>query len=219
MQTLKMFSWAVALLLALALTTGVRAGEDGDAEMMRRAVDQAVAQIGEQLNGTEFSIKSIAVVPMRDDIAGGYATDQLRSVVIKSPYDAFTRDDATWNTLLEEIAMGDDKGDVMAPETIQKFGKIEGVEAILYGKVWDKSFSDTGLRAHTRIGVRLAIVESGKEIWATTIEADAQVKPADLVEDNRRAIMLGVGGVVAVILILFILNRIRKAVSHASRPL
>jgi hypothetical protein len=219
MQNGKRILGAVTLLLGLAMMVGVRASEDGDVEMMRRAVDKAVAQISEQLNGTEFSIKSIAVVPMRDDLEGEYVTDQLRSIVTKSPYDAFTRDDATWNTLLDEIKMGDDKGDVMSPETIQKFGKVEGVEAILYGKVWDKSFSDTGLRAHTRIGVRLAIVETGKEIWATTVEADDRAKPVDIVEDNRREILIAVGALIAVILVLFILNRVRKAVSHASRPL
>jgi len=212
-------AWMVVALALLAVAGGIRPARADDAEMMRRAIDKAVARISTELDATEFSIKSIAVVPLRGDTDGGYVTDQIRSAVTSSPYAAFTRDDETWDTLLAEIGWGDKRGDVMDAATIQKFGSINGVETILYGVVWDKSFSDSGARAHTRIGVRLAVVETGQEIWAATVEGEDRITVPDFLERYRLHILTGVGVVIGVIILLVILRRIRKAIAHSTRPL
>jgi len=151
------------LLLAVAAVSTPNAKAD-DTETLQRAADAALQPVAADLSGRKFEqVKRIAVIPLRGD-PGGYVTERVRDLVTHTPYALFTREDPVWNDLLGEIEWGVRHEDVMNPETVQKFGKVEGVDAILYGRVWDDSVNLWNIRGHAKVSLVLADVETGQEL-------------------------------------------------------
>ena len=153
----------VAGVLALLLfATTTMADED---ETLQRATDAALAELAQNLGQKHLEqVKSVAVVPLRGDMSG-YATSCVRDAVTRTEYGLFTRSDQTWDTLLAEIDWGVRRADVMNPETVQKVGKVEGVDAIVYGQIWDLGVNLWSIRGHVKVSLVLADVETGQELW------------------------------------------------------
>lgn len=210
----------VAAVLAAAILTAATPVLADDEETLQRATDEAIQKIGADLGRTKFpKIKSVAVVPLRGD-ANEYATTSLRSAVTKTPYGLFTREDDTWNTLLAEIEWGVSREDIMAPKTVQKFGKIEGVDAILYGFLWDRDVNLWSVRGHAKMSVQLADVETGQVLWSSgPVEGEAFIHWSDAVTRFWRYPLVLIGAVVGLLIVLVVLRGIGRAVRHATRPL
>lgn len=213
---------ARVVVLALTVVVFGFAGQAGgdEAETLQRATDRAVSRIGEELGRTSFSgLDRVAVVPLRDD-TDGYATGSLRSAVTRTPYSVYTRNDEVWEKLLEEIEWGVRREDVMAPETVQKFGRITGVDAILYGNVWDRGLNMWSTRGHAKISVHLAEVETGELVWSSgPVEGEAFLHWSDAVTRFWQYPVVMIGGLVALIIVLLVLRGIARGFRHATRPL
>lgn len=209
------------LLLAVAgvLATAAPAPAD-ETETIQRAIDQAISQIGDQLAATEFEgIENVAVVPLWDD-PQGYATEGLKRAVKMTSYGLFIRSDEEWDPLLSEIEWNIRREDIMSPETIQEFGRIEGVDAVLYGTIWDSSVNMWDIRGHVKMTVHLADVETGEILWSSNaIEAEAYLHWSDAITRFWRYPLLMMGGLVALIVLLGILRGISRAIKHSARPL
>jgi len=214
MENVKRF---IPALLAVAFIMLVPlAARADDAEALQRAADSAIAKIADGLAKTKFAnVKTLAIVPLRGD-TDGYATSGLRSAATKSSYALFTRDDPTWDMLLGEIEWGVRREDVMDPATVQKFGKIAGVDAILYGRVWGDRINMWGLRAETKLTVTLADVETGQELWSSgPVTGAAYIHWSDALVQFWRYPLVLLGVIVALAVVIAIVRAIR----HAMRPL
>jgi hypothetical protein len=202
-------SRAAAGIVGLWLCTGVVWADE--AETLQRASDVALQSVAQDLGRkTLEGVKNIAVVPLRGD-PDGYVTERVRDVVTRTAYALFTRSDATWNTLLKEIEWGVRREDVMNPETVQKFGKIEGVDAILYGIVWDQAVNLWSIRGHAKLSLVLADVETGQELWRSgPLEGEAFMHWSDAFTRFWRYPLFLIGLLVIVAVLAFVAAKFRR---------
>lgn len=206
-----------AALMLAAPAAAEQAVAATEAEALEKAIDQAICRISAELKEDTFpDVKRIAVLPVFGDY-GEYVTTSLEAAVTKSPYDLFTRDDAELSRLLEEIEWGPKRGDVMDAATIQKFGKIAGVDAILWGNVLSCGLELGGSRARTKISIKVARVETTQKWTIGPVEGIAW-NVAALTQFWRYPVF-AVGALVGLIVLLVILRIIVKSIKHAARPL
>ena len=197
-------------------------------EYAKQAGSRALADWMADFLARKISAKSFALLPLGSDLDDGYFTLQARNEFASrasgTDYSLYTRDDAEWKSLLQEIRVGDQEGDTMDPATIQKFGRIQGVQGIIRGRI---SGVYTGMAGPGTGGVRMADdakvlqvriimqafeVETGRLLWgsekiaAVSLPDDSLVVPGT----KRQWILYGAGGIGA-ILILFVLARMLKS--------
>ena len=198
--------------------------DDVDIDKLKDAAQQAAADVWKNYVGsfTDSKLKSFAVLPLQRDIDGDYVALQLRNkfTEICGPQglQLYTRMDAEWNTLLKEIAWGDNFGDTMDQGTIQKFGRIKGVQALVFSRITGASKTDKdGVKL--RVNVQIFEVETGQQLWGKEIAATqegslVQVVDAQIMRDYRQWFVIG-GAVLGGLILLYILM---KMIAKASRP-
>lgn len=203
------------------LFAGSAAGSEK--EVMHRAFDDAIRQIGDGLARAALpdGAKNVAVLPLGNDYdvvsecEGGYGTDGLKSAVTGTRLKVFVRCDEEWKRLLEEIKLGIEKGDVMNPETIKKFGKFEGVDMILAGRVWDHPLDMRDTRGRARLSVHLAKVETGQVVWSSGPVEGTYVSDAAVATQYWRFLVVPACVVAGVITLVIVVRMIKRA----ARPL
>lgn len=208
------------LVACVAFLPAAEASAGGD-ETVQRAADEAIAQLAEQLNAAELSdIRNVAVLPLAGD-GDGYITTGLRSAVTGTDLKLITRESETWEMLLDEFEQWSARRqDVMDPETVQEFGKIQGVDAILYGRVWDNDVNMWSIRGHVKVTAHLADVETGQVAWSSgPVEGEAFIHWTDALTRFWRYPLLIIGILIVLLVLLLVIHKIRKAVRHATRPL
>ncbi len=185
-----------------------------DADTLRRAVDVALAGAERAVQAMKLpaGIRTIAVIPLRGD-DDGYVTARVRDLISGTDYALCTRDDRVWQDLMAEIRDWTEKRtDIMNPETVQKFGKIEGVDAILYGTVWDKSVNLWSIRGHVKLSLALADVETGRELWRSgPLEGEAFIHWSDALMQFWRFPALLFVALMMIGFVLFAFGRLRRA--------
>ena len=198
--------------------------DDVDIDKLKDAAQQAAADVWKNYVGSfiDTKLKSFAVLPLQRDIDGDYVALQLRNkfTEICGPQglQLYTRMDAEWNTLLKEIAWGDNFGDTMDQGTIQKFGRIKGVQALVFSRITGASKTDKdGVKL--RVNVQIFEVETGQQLWGKEIVATqegslVQVVDAQIMRDYRQWFVIG-GAVLGGLILLYILM---KMIAKASRP-
>lgn len=123
----------------------------------------------------------IAVLPLVGDLPDGYFAETLRNAFARHSAgpatSVFTRDEAVSTQLLDEIRRGDRLGDAMEVETIQKFGRISGVDLLVVSRVagvvadpeWESPQLRRLLGQTRRLSVRMLgsvyEVETGRMLW------------------------------------------------------
>jgi hypothetical protein len=195
----------------LALAGGASAVNATEVQTLQQAVEQAMQSVPQSLGAKPFEgVKSIAVVPLRGD-PDGYVTERVRDMVTHTAYGLFTRSDAAWNLLLQEIEWGVRREDVMNPETVQRFGKIEGVDAILYGIVWDQAVNLWSIRGHAKLSLILANVETGQELWRSgPLEGEAFMHWSDAVTRFWRYPLFLMAFLVMLLVLVIAVLRLRR---------
>ena len=140
-----------------------------------RALDQTVneaAQAAAQtLNETSFEdVRNIAVLPLWgacDQETKNYITNAVQGHIIGGPYKVMERQTQAWEMLLSEIEWGSLREDIMNADTIQRFGRVEGCDAVLYGTVRECTSDPDSGRAVTRLSLKMGIVETGEARWSS----------------------------------------------------
>ena len=108
----------------------------------------------------------------------------------------------------------------MDAETIQKFGRIEGIQAILYGRVWDQNANLWGSLGQVKVSVNLAEVETGEILWSSgNVEGEGYIHWATAVTRFWRYPVLTFAVVAGLLIAILIVRFILKAIAHATRPL
>jgi hypothetical protein len=116
------------------------------------------------------------------------------------------------------IKWGDQFGDTMDAETVQKFGRIQGVQGLLMGRISSISTTEKGDPV-VRVTLQAFEVETGKQLWGN--EAKGLVKVPTDPDPDAISLKMVPGGWVTVAAVgggLVLLLLILKAVGKASRP-
>lgn len=200
--------WAVLFLPFLMIHFGAVDGFAEGSYTLDRAVEEAVSQAQSSLAKASLpGVEQIAIAPLWDD-DDLYVTDLLKTKGSSIGYKIFVRDDREWKQLLDEIKWGTLREDIMSEETIQKFGRIEGVDAILYGTVRERKTVIGPLYGRVRLNLHLSVVETGEQVWGDSVEGSAWISWTDLVDYLGKKILYGIA---AVIVFLFLMMMIRRA--------
>jgi hypothetical protein len=167
---------ASACLLGPALSLGAEVKvreivlpEGVDPDMAKEAGNKAIqATLSDFLKQQNVPMKRYAILPLTQDLEGGYFTNQLRNYFsTQGPakgYELYTRMDDEFKMLLNEIAWGQNYGDTMDPSTVQKFGRLQGVQGLITPKFGGVSSAGEG-DAKIRFGMQVFEVETGKLVW------------------------------------------------------
>jgi hypothetical protein len=190
---------------------------EADPEKVKDAGNAAIQKlISGMLSGVDLP-KKFAILPLQSDIEGGYFTMQLQNTFSRQGaprgYQLYARDDAQWSALLQEIEWGDSFGDTMDPGTVQKFGRIQGVQALVVGRVTGISLDADG-NPQVRVGLQAFEVETGRQIWGGEERGSISTEPKTGVEAIPGGWLTVGGGIVALLILLGIL----RAVGRAARP-
>ncbi len=161
-----MKKWLCKLVVVLAVAGSASAA---DRALDYAAEDAAVSAI-KAFKKSGVVSGAIAMLPLEGDRDNLYPV--IRAELSRYPalYSFYVRDDADWNKLLSEVEFGERKGDVMNAESIQKFGSVEGVDALLYGSVREATAQNGD--AVVRLTLTLADVETGKQIWTGNVDGE-----------------------------------------------
>jgi len=111
--------------------------QNGDIEKIKdsgtTAIEKVLTDFVQKRGGD--SLKSFVLLPLTEDVDGGYFTEKFQSILAdkgrSAGYKLYTREDAAIGKLLDEIRWGEHFGDTMDQATIQKFGRIKGVQAVI----------------------------------------------------------------------------------------
>lgn len=209
---------------ALPKPKQVAVPEGAEPDLVKDAGNKAIkALLSDFLHQRDVPMKRFAILPLQQDVDGDYFTTQLRNYFstqgTANGYELYTRMDEEFKMLLNEIAWGQSYGDTMDPTTVQKFGRLQGVQGLITGRIsgLSKYGSDD---VKVRFTMQVFEVETGKLVWGE--EKVAYGKRNDVEGgfwsywDNQKTKWI-IGGVVALIL-LVILLRVIKAVGAAARP-
>jgi hypothetical protein len=142
--------------------------EGVDPEVVKEAGNKAVKDLLTRfLAQSGTGIRRFAVLPLDADVDGAYFTDQVRdqfAVMGRSGgLELYTRMDDEWNHILEEIGFGQKFQDTMDAASVQKFGRISGVQGLIMGRV--VSVTREGSDAKVRFALRAFEVETGRLLW------------------------------------------------------
>ncbi len=142
----------------------------GQQAMIDRAVDAAATKTINDLTRSSQTagIKSIAFFGLKG--GEGHYSSLFQAAMAKSSsrFTFYTRDEKLWDKLVGEIEFGEKREDVMSKESVQKFGKISGVQAYMYGRVLEADINSDG-NAVFRVSLTLSEVETGRFIWGGQI--------------------------------------------------
>jgi len=211
------------------LTVSREVNADLVKEAGNRAIDGALEDFVHQ---PQITLKRFAVLPLETDLEGGYFTAQLRNQFTTKAgakgCELYTRMDSEWNALLGEIAWGQSYGDTMDPATVQKFGRIQGVQGLIMARV-------SGLDPYGKDDVKIRFtiqvfeVETGRLLWGEEKIAYGRQTGnwmTDLLPEDQavlhKYVIYGVAGLVGLIVLFLVVvaitRSVRTAMRNAARP-
>lgn len=147
------------------------------------ALDQAAADVGrkiqEELASKTLGVKNIAVFPFVGDRSD--LSSVIRSAMSRQtgPYTFVLYTKAPeWDALYQEIERGVREGDTMNPETVQKFGRMVGADALLGGEIRTAD-ADTG-----KLSVNMILIEvaTGKHLWGGLVNGSEEATSQEIVK-------------------------------------
>ena len=173
-----------------------------------KATQNAVKQIEAKLQKKGVDVGNIAFLPLFNDQAGIYPVVRAELTGLDSGLTFFMREPEDWKKLVKEIEFAQKRGDIMNKSTIQRFGSIEGVDALLYGEVREAGAKDED-SSIVRLTLVLADVETGEQIASANVSGIVQEEEEPISEtlleklkENWKVIGIGIG--VVVVLLVFI---------------
>lgn len=132
-----------------------------------KAIEDVALKVASLLDKVALGdVKSVAVLPLWGD-TDGYVGDMLKAALTRKGIEVLVRSDEEWKMLLDEIAWNVKREDIMDATTIQRFGKIKGCDAVMYGTVRLVTQNVGGMRGMARLSVHIADVETGRVVWSS----------------------------------------------------
>ena len=148
-----------------------------------KAIEDAALEAAEKIDAAKLGdVKSVAVLPLWNDDADGYAADAVKGRLTSTGLQVLARSEKEWTSLLDEIEWNVKREDIMDASTVQRFGKIKGCDAVLYGTVREVARSLWGFRSSARLSLHIADVETGQIVWSSgPVEGEAFAHWSDVI--------------------------------------
>lgn len=198
-----------------------------DVEKVKDLANEAIGQLVDEFSVQTAALQSrrFAVLPLKRDLDDGYVSMQIQNRLstagAKAGIEIYTRDNSTLNSLLSEIQWGQDFGDTMDQATIQKFGRITGVQGIIFSRL-DITTGDLGAIT-VRVNMQAYEVETGRTLWGAEKKAGqaAKITPKTAIEEAKEAVegsrpywKIIAFSILGLLVFLWLLAKVRRA----SRP-
>ncbi|MDD8043893.1 MAG: hypothetical protein PHC78_09055 [Verrucomicrobiota bacterium] len=175
-----------------------------------QAVETAIRRWVDTLPA-DLPIANIGVVPVvsmerkgKDPIMTEYLqsilSSRARVVIMQGP---------EWDRLIEEIARtdpGEGFGDIMNPETIQQFGRMEGVDALLFGKILE-DLNESGVYSRVRLILSLAEVETGAILHSAPVSAEVTAPWYEAIRIHPRIAMMIIAGLIGLYILIVLFKK------------
>ncbi len=143
-------------------------------QLTDKAIEDAALKAVSDIDAAKLGdVKSVTVLPLWGDDEQGYAADMVKSKLTSSGVQVLARSEKEWDSLLDEISWNVKREDIMDASTVQRFGKIKGCDAVLYGTVREVSRSLWGFRGSARLSLHIADVETGQIVWSRAVEGES----------------------------------------------
>lgn len=200
-------------------------------EYAKQAGNLAITEWIQEFLGRPHEAKRFAVLPLGNDVDDGYFTLQTRNEFANqaagSEFSLYTRDDGEWQALMREIRMGDQEGDTMDADTIQQFGRIQGIQGIIRGRIsgvfvgqtpstGGVRFTDDDRIVQVRVLLQAFEVETGRLLWGREKTAAVLLAHDGVpMRLSRVELIAYVGGGIVLLLLVGLVLRGLKA---GSRP-
>ena len=152
------------LLIVFAMAFQVSA--EGTYDAVKAAAEKTINQMT-AVSGTA-GIRSIAFLGFKND--RNQFDPEFRGALSANPgrFSFYTRNEDELGRLAGEIEFGEKRGDIMKSDTIQKFGRVNGVQALLYGRIIEKGRNHNGYYIF-KISLTLSEIETGRDLWGGVI--------------------------------------------------
>ncbi|MBN1506065.1 MAG: hypothetical protein JW955_04420 [Sedimentisphaerales bacterium] len=159
---------AVMLTALLLAATSAIANLGG---VLDQTINKVAQEAAGKLNETDFQdITNIAILPLWGDCnpqTKAYIGSMIQSQIIGGRYKVIERDAQTWDSLLGEIEWNVLREDIMNAETVQKFGKVIGCDAIVFGTIRECAEYPDRRLAITRLTLKMSVVQTGEARWSS----------------------------------------------------
>ncbi len=201
-------------------------------EYAKQAGTLAIQEWVQEFLGKQFDAKRYAIFPVGSDLDDGYFTLQIRNLfasgALGSDYSLYTREDPAWDAIVEkEMRMGFDREGMMDEETIARWGRENGVQGAIRGRISGVflgqgpgtggiRMADDARILQVRVLLQVFEIETGRLLWGAERVAAVQLPDESLIipGTKRQWILYGGAGLLGLIVIIFIL----RALKSANRP-
>jgi len=135
---------------------------------VRQALQETVNEAREELAQSGLPRdKGITILPLAGD-ENGYVEGLLKNALTRAGLNHVEGGESPfWNELLAEVEWSERKGDMLAPDTIVHFGRLEGVQMLLYGNV--RSAMQDDRRVFVEIELHISSIETRRHVWGTNL--------------------------------------------------
>ena len=137
-----------------------------DMDLKRQALDGALELAKAALPVAELQGKALAVLPFKDG-STGELTGKVKNLLTSAGLKCLEgKDDPMWDEIIKEIAWNERKEPMLDSTTLLKFGKLQSVQALAYGKVSALEGKDD--RAYAEIELHITEIETRRHLWGGT---------------------------------------------------
>ncbi len=179
---------AVVLMLAAFYCLPVGAQNYDQADLDRAldlTIKEAANEAASQLKGlTVDGTMNIAILPLWGEGNKDYIAQSVKAALAGGPFRVMERNTEDWNSLLSEIEWRDKRADIMNPDTIKSFGRIEGCQGVIYGTVRESGADSNKQMAITRLILFLGDVETGEVMWSSQEIVKTKPLTGDITPDQ-----------------------------------
>jgi hypothetical protein len=198
-------------------------------EYAKQAGNLAIEQWIAEFLAKQFPAKRFAVFPVGSDLDDGYFTLQVRnqfaSRALGTEYSLYTRDDPEWQSIVEkEMKMGFEREGMMQEETVQKWGRENGVQGAIRGRITGVFLgaapSTGGVRMaddaqvlQVRVALQAFEMETGRLLWGGEKIGAVQLPDESLVVPGtkRQWILYGAAGFGGLVLLMLIMRGLKSS--------
>ena len=201
-------------------------------EYAKQAGSRAVAEWVTDFISKNVPAKRFAVFPLGSDLDDGYFTMQVKTEfanrALGTDYSLYAREDPEWDKIVaDEMKLGDQSGDTMQKGTIQEWGRQNGVQGRIRGRITGVylgtapsknavRMADDAKMLQVRISLQAYELETGRLLWAAEkVAAVALPDDSLVVPGTKRQWITYAAAALGGIVVLFILFR---ALGAANRP-
>jgi hypothetical protein len=160
--------------------------------------------------------RRFAVLPLQDDPDKGYFTLQLQNCFTETcsakGFELYApRNGSEWEQFLAEIKWDQQNSDAMAVDTVQGFGRIRGIQGLIFGRVVSVTVSEQG-DLKVRVSLQAYLVETGRQLWGGEESATVKVsKKLSVLPESKRLVWLASAGLAGLLIALSALRQVRAA--------